>query len=96
MEAQPWLFLVAISLSACAKPTPQKQIVDDATAALGGRDRILAVKTLVLEGEGRNGNVGQDMTPGRRWTPRSETQGGPQASGYFRAQISAGPIPDGR
>ena len=31
--------------------------------ALGGRDRILAVKTLVIEGEGTNGNLGQDMTP---------------------------------
>ena len=63
MEARPWLLVVAISLSACAKQDPQKQIVDDAAAALGGRERILAAKTLILEGEGRNGNLGQDMTP---------------------------------
>jgi glyoxylase-like metal-dependent hydrolase (beta-lactamase superfamily II) len=63
MEARPWLLVAAISLSACARQAPEKQIVDDAAAAMGGRDRILAVKTLVLEGEGRNGNLGQDMTP---------------------------------
>ena len=41
----------------------QPQIINDAAAAMGGRDRILAVKTLVIEGEGMNGNLGQDMTP---------------------------------
>src|SRR5262245_10995016 len=54
--------LVAAFASACAQPTPEQQIVNDAATALGGRDRILAVKTLVLEGEGTNGNLGQDMT----------------------------------
>jgi glyoxylase-like metal-dependent hydrolase (beta-lactamase superfamily II) len=55
--------LTAAAISACAKPTPEQQIIDDAALALGGRDRILAVKTLVIEGEGANGNLGQDMTP---------------------------------
>lgn len=55
--------LVAAAWSACARPTPEQQIVNDAAAALGGRDRILAVKTLVIEGEGTNGNLGQDVTP---------------------------------
>jgi glyoxylase-like metal-dependent hydrolase (beta-lactamase superfamily II) len=41
----------------------EQQIVQDAAAALGGRDRILALKTLTIEGEGTNGNLGQDMTP---------------------------------
>src|SRR5580700_3919091 len=54
---------IGLGLSACARPTPEQQIVDDAAAALGGRDKILAVKTLVIEGEGTNGNLGQDMTP---------------------------------
>src|SRR5438093_13759210 len=53
----------AFSLSACAPSTPEQQIVNDAAAAMGGRDRILAVKTLVIEGDGRNGNLGQEMTP---------------------------------
>jgi len=55
--------LTAAAASACATPTPEQQIVNAAAAALGGRDRILAVKTLVIEGEGSNGNLLQDMTP---------------------------------
>jgi glyoxylase-like metal-dependent hydrolase (beta-lactamase superfamily II) len=52
-----------VAVTACAKPDPIQQIVDDAAAALGGRDRVLAVKTIVIEGGGTNGNLGQDMTP---------------------------------
>src|SRR6185503_2305123 len=32
--------------------TPEQQVVNDAATALGGRDKILAVKTLLLEGGG--------------------------------------------
>jgi glyoxylase-like metal-dependent hydrolase (beta-lactamase superfamily II) len=55
--------LALLSLSACARLTPEQQIVRDAADAMGGRDRILAVRTLVIEGDGKNGNLGQDMTP---------------------------------
>jgi glyoxylase-like metal-dependent hydrolase (beta-lactamase superfamily II) len=55
--------LLAFALAGCAQPTPEQKIVDDAAAAMGGRDAILAVKSLTLEGEGTNGNLGQDMTP---------------------------------
>jgi hypothetical protein len=75
--------LTAATVSACAKGTPEQQIVNDAAAALGGRDRILAVKTLVIEGEGFNGNLGQDMTPeatGQRF----------ELSGYKRSIDVAG------
>ena len=54
---------LALLCAACAQRAPEQQIVDDAAAALGGRDRILAVKTLVIEGDGKNGNLGQDLTP---------------------------------
>jgi glyoxylase-like metal-dependent hydrolase (beta-lactamase superfamily II) len=54
---------IAVLAAACSRATPEQQIVNDAAAALGGRDRLLAVKTLVIEGEGMNGNLGQDMTP---------------------------------
>jgi glyoxylase-like metal-dependent hydrolase (beta-lactamase superfamily II) len=57
------LALLAAVVSACATATSEQQIVNDAAAALGGRDRVLAVKTLVLEGGGTNGNLLQDMTP---------------------------------
>ena len=56
------VFAAAAAISACTKQTPEQQIVADAANALGGRSRVLAVKTLVIEGEGTNGNLGQDMT----------------------------------
>jgi glyoxylase-like metal-dependent hydrolase (beta-lactamase superfamily II) len=55
--------LLAAALTACAQPSPERQIVEDAAAALGGSDRVLAAKTLVIEGEGTQYNLGQDMTP---------------------------------
>jgi glyoxylase-like metal-dependent hydrolase (beta-lactamase superfamily II) len=60
-----WWIAVSVGLcvAACTSRSPEQQIVDDAAEALGGRERILAAKTLVLEGEGLNGNLGQDMTP---------------------------------
>ncbi len=64
MRHRDWLTALALTCwSACARPTPEQQIVLDAAAALGGADAIRAVTTLVLEGEGMNGNLGQDMTP---------------------------------
>jgi glyoxylase-like metal-dependent hydrolase (beta-lactamase superfamily II) len=56
-----FLVISAAAVCACSQP-PEKQIVADAVSALGGQSRILAVKTLVIEGEGTNGNLGQDMT----------------------------------
>ena len=52
----------AVSLAACATPPPEQQLLADVASALGGRDRIAAAKTLVLEGEGTHWNLGQDMT----------------------------------
>ena len=39
----------------------EQQIVADASMALGGRERILAVKTLIVEGGGHDLNVGQSL-----------------------------------
>ena len=55
--------IAAVTGTACTQASPEQQIVNDAAAALGGRDKILAVKTLVIEGGGTNGNLGQDMSP---------------------------------
>lgn len=52
-----------LAVAGCAQPTPEQQFVNDVTAALGGRSRIEAVKTLTIEGEGTNYNLGQDMKP---------------------------------
>jgi len=56
------IIVATMLTAACTQATPEQQIVNDAAAALGGRDRIMAVKTLVIEGTGTNGNLGQDMT----------------------------------
>jgi len=77
------LCFVSLVCVACTTATPEQQIVNDAAAALGGRDRILAVKTLVIEGDGKNGNLGQDMTP-------EATGQAFMLSGYTRAIDVAG------
>jgi glyoxylase-like metal-dependent hydrolase (beta-lactamase superfamily II) len=63
MRSAVCLALATAFASACAQPTPEQQIVNDAAAAMGGRDRIAAVRTLVIEGEGQNFNLGQNLTP---------------------------------
>lgn len=59
------VIFAATAMGSCSRGTPEQQVINDAAAALGGRDRILAVKTLVIEGGGANGNLGQDLTPER-------------------------------
>ena len=56
------LLTVAI-FTACAQPTPEQQVVSDAARALGGVERLQAVKTIVIEGEGTQYNLGQDVVP---------------------------------
>ncbi len=48
---------------ACSQATPQQQFIDDAMQAVGGRSAVEAAKTLTIEGEGVNYNLGQDMKP---------------------------------
>jgi glyoxylase-like metal-dependent hydrolase (beta-lactamase superfamily II) len=57
-------FLVAVSFLGCTPAPPEQQFLNDAMTAVGGRSRIEAVKTIVIEGEGVNYNLGQDMSPG--------------------------------
>ena len=64
MKCMARLVLIAVAaVGGCTQATPEQQIISDAAAALGGRDKILAVKALVIEGSGTNGNLGQDMAP---------------------------------
>ncbi|HMD34782.1 MAG TPA: hypothetical protein VKH42_07435, partial [Vicinamibacterales bacterium] len=57
------IVLFALAASACSKPGLDRQIVDESAAAIGGAQRLIDLKTIVIEGEGTNGNLGQDMTP---------------------------------
>jgi glyoxylase-like metal-dependent hydrolase (beta-lactamase superfamily II) len=84
MTAKACLSLVAaLTVAACSSATPEQQIVNDAAEALGGRDRLLAVKTLVLQGEGTQYNLGQDLVPGASGQTFT-------VSGYRRAVDLAG------
>lgn len=57
--------LVAVLVaSGCGRLTPERQIVADAAAALGGQDRIGSARTLVIQGGGTQYNLGQDVVPG--------------------------------
>src|SRR5688500_2553907 len=53
-----------IALAGCTPSSPEQSVVDDAAEALGGKARVQAARTLVLEGEGTNFNLGQDVVPG--------------------------------
>ncbi len=56
--------LMVLGVGACSPPaTPEQQFADDLIAALGGRDRVQAVKSLTIEGTGANYNLGQDVRP---------------------------------
>ena len=56
--------LIGITFAACARPSPELQAVKDAASALGGADRLLSVKTIVMDGDGLQFNLGQDVVPG--------------------------------
>jgi glyoxylase-like metal-dependent hydrolase (beta-lactamase superfamily II) len=68
---RPWRWLApacAFALFAAAghvaaQGAREAQLVQAAADALGGRDRIQAVKTLTIEGYATNPNIGQAMTP---------------------------------
>ena len=47
----------------CSRLPPERQVVDQAVEALGGRDRVGGVATLTLAGTGTNGNLGQNVAP---------------------------------
>jgi glyoxylase-like metal-dependent hydrolase (beta-lactamase superfamily II) len=62
MNRPAWLMLLtALTVSGCAAADAEQQAIREAAAALGGRDRIAAVKTLVVTGEGTGYAVGSDQ-----------------------------------
>ncbi|HUQ87179.1 MAG TPA: MBL fold metallo-hydrolase [Vicinamibacterales bacterium] len=55
--------MFVLSVASCTPKPPEQQFVDDAMRAVGGRAKIDAVKSIVIEGAGVNYNLGQDMKP---------------------------------
>src|SRR5688572_7255069 len=65
----PMVLLTAVLLpalwgaAACAPVDPDRQLLLDVAQALGGEDRIAALKSLAVEGEGEAGMLGQSTMP---------------------------------
>jgi hypothetical protein len=57
------LTAVVTAAGACARVPPEQQLLIDAANALGGRERIAALKSIAIEGEGESPNVGQNTMP---------------------------------
>jgi len=57
------LFAAALLYVGCSSTSPEQAVINGAATALGGSESILAVNTLVIEGTGENGNLGQSQTP---------------------------------
>ena len=63
MRHRPWVLLAALAVGSCNRTPPELQAVVDAAGALGGREKLLAIKTLTIEGEGSAPNAGQNTMP---------------------------------
>ena len=63
MQGRIWMVVLALGAGACSPPTPGSRLIDEVATALGGRDRVEGVRTLVLEGQGEQPNIGQNMSP---------------------------------
>src|SRR3954464_14736577 len=55
--------VLAVSAAACTRTPPERQALADAADAMGGRQKVLDVRTLTIEGEGNAPNVGQNTMP---------------------------------
>src|SRR2546427_13255791 len=78
----PFVGAVAVlPISRASAQEPARQIVDDAAKALGGRERILALKTLLLEGGGHDFEIDQ----GLRWDELGMQSDVSQIRDYKRA-----------
>ena len=63
VHAIPVLLAAFVLTSACAQAPPERRLVDDAAAALGGADRIRALKSIAVDGDGDAPNIGQNRLP---------------------------------
>ena len=71
------LVLVAALAGACAPASPERAALDDAAEALGGADRLLALRALTIEGNGSAPNAGQNRMPDDElpeWKVREHTR----------------------
>lgn len=94
MNRRIWVVALALGAGACAPPTPGMRAIDEVATALGGRDRVEAVRTLVLEGQGEQPNIGQNMSPEsdlRVWKVTQYKRIVDLAEGRMRVQVTRVP-----
>jgi len=53
----------ALLIAACARPATERSLLDEAAEALGGADRIQALKSFAISGTGSAPNAGQNRLP---------------------------------
>jgi glyoxylase-like metal-dependent hydrolase (beta-lactamase superfamily II) len=86
--------LAAVVIGGCSQANPEQQTVNDAAAALGGSDRVQAVRTVVIEGTGTQWNLGQDLTPtatGQTFTIANYRRAIDVAGGRARTELTRSP-----
>jgi hypothetical protein len=77
------------ALSACTSAPPERQLVDNAAAALGGAERVTSMKTLIIEASGSAPNAGQNRLPDEElpvWRVNEYTRSIDLATGRTRMQ----------
>jgi hypothetical protein len=57
------LVIAALFAAGCAPASPEHAAIREAAAALGGADRLLALKAMTIEGSGTAPNAGQNRLP---------------------------------
>ena len=63
MSSRVVLVLFAVFSGGCAAASPERKIVDDAAAALGGAARIQGLEAIQIDGSGSAPNAGQNRMP---------------------------------
>ncbi len=57
------IVFIAVLATGCSSGPPERQVIDDAAAALGGASRIQALTSLHITGSGSAPNAGQNRMP---------------------------------
>src|SRR4030095_6009854 len=57
------LVIAALFAAGCTPASPEQAAIREAAAALGGADRLLALKAMTIEGSGTAPNAGQNRMP---------------------------------
>jgi hypothetical protein len=83
------IVLIAVLATGCSSAPPERQIIDDAAAALGGASRIQSLTALHITGSGSAPNAGQNRLPDDElpvWKVTEHTRAIDLANGRTRVQ----------